>query len=175
MFCFSWIFLATLTFINANPIPNDDSNDSNDSNLNPNTIDFNFNDDVDKNVASLPLASNEFIIANSKNAIDTKCNSDAMIDDIHHDIGDNLQKRFKTCPTEVIPKAPAQLSPQKPAKEPKESTTTSPDLCAGSVALPHFVSCGGPEFINPDGDSLLPAVLNCVRCLFFHLAAHFYM
>lgn len=138
MLCFLFVLMATSIFVGANPIP-DELADSID--LNSNTVTFIPDADVGAgntitSSVSSPIAATE---------TDPHCDTHASVDE---DTENNLQKRLKYCPEYPNPKIPKIQS----------STTGENNPCRGTK-LPHYLSCGGPEVIYPDGEL---EVWNCV-------------
>ena len=162
MFYFPLIFLAALTLIFANPIP-DDSVDL-DSDLNTISFDPNLDVNIEHNLVSSAFPSNEIVVANSKADTQPECTTDSLTD---IDPDDNIQKRFKVCPAYPIPQTPSQTHPQRPIEEPNKATSTETNPC--EETRPHYVSCGGPEATDTRIAPILGAVLNCVPGMIFRL------
>lgn len=167
MFYFAVTVVAILSLSCANPVPNE-SNESNGSNLNLNTVELSSNYVlIGDNLADSNYSPDPVIVANSIAGNEPECTSDALI---HDDVDNNLQKRVNACPIDGDPKVPTQPSSHQSPDEVKKSTSTSGDPCRRS-ARPRYVSCGGAE-IKHLGDEFYTLVLNCVPGIFFN---HFFI
>lgn len=157
-----WFFAALTTmliFALANPTPSDSTSPGSDLDAVSFNSDSNFA--VGDNLPDSTSSSDATVIANSITATDPKCLSDASMDG---DFNDIIQKR-QMCMPEGGTKTPAQSSSDGSGGEPEKSTSTSAGPCGPNY--PEFVSCGGPEALDPRDARFLSIVLNCVPGIFF--------
>lgn len=172
MFCFFLVFFAALTVILANPVRDgtnglsdiiiaDNSNEPGDLTFDTTSSNLSLNDGTMKNLiisSSLPGAP---IVA-----------PDCILDSYLEEPSDgSIQKRVNVCPATGITQPSQQPTINYPARKRRPSGNRSSDIKKSTEPIdnpcndiqPHYVTCGGIEFIKPEVPAPNIAIVpNCV-------------
>lgn len=156
---------SALTIGLANPIPLglddsiDGSNNPNDLTLNKAPSNFGLNVDNENNpvISSIPpnapVMSNSNIVTDPLTSLSVGCTASASPDS---PIDNDVQKRGSACPTDPV-SHPSTLTP---AGQSKRSTTSIPNPC--KFYTPHYVTCGGTEYMTSQSSVIIGGIPNCV-------------